>query len=274
MAFTFEETPESRAQSYSEQGDNVTLIYKAVGEQNDAVVREYAATTGTPGTVTGLTGILYRKEISLRPDGFRQYYVEVPYGRLDKTSIPRNSYTFSFDTTGKTTNVKVAKAHIKSYPTDGNFHKGVIGVKQDGSVDGADIIIPGLRLSFAFKFPSGIITANYVKNLSRKTGTVNLYRFLGFEPGELLFMGATGENGSEVDMTVNFAFEASENAIGITTGGITNVDKKGHEYLWHEFGDEVDSGVGVTRAKRVHVEQVYDPADFDSAFGWNIFTRG
>ncbi len=273
MAFSFQETPESRAQSYSADSDEITLIYKSVGEQNDATVRSYAV-TGSPATVTGLTGTLYRKSIDLRPDGFQQYFVEVRYGRLTSNSLPVSSYTFNFDTTGGTTNITSAKEHINSYPTASTppNHHGSINVRPDGTVDGAEIVIPKLRLTFNFNFPSGVITAAYMKSVAAITGTTNQYRFLGFEPGELLFMGASGGDGSNTEMTVGFQFEASANATGFSSGGISSISKKGHEYLWHEFNDEVDSGKAATRPKYVHIERVYDSADFQSVFGWNIFT--
>lgn len=268
MTFTFQETPESRAQSYGAVGtDAVTLIYKAVGEQNDATVRTYAA-ANAPATVTGLYGTLYRREITLRPDGFQQYFVEVQYGNF----VPTNSYTFNFDTSGGTTNVQCAKSHVRTYPVNGDFHKGAIGVEQDGRVSGVDVISPKLRLNFAFKFPAGRITAAYVKTLAAATGKLNLYRFIGFDPGELLFLGASGSDGTNSEMEVTFSFEASSNATNFASGGITGISKLGHEYLWHEFSDAVDTGVAVTRASRVHIEQVYDYADFQNVFGWNIFT--
>lgn len=273
MTYTFEETPESRAQQYgtSSTDDSVTLQYKSVGEQNDATVRLYAE-ANAPGTVNGLNGTLYRKTIALRPDGFAQYYVDVMYGPLDIKALPSGSYTFNFDTTGGSVNIKCAKAHVASYGTSPPSHNGAIGVRGDGTVDGAEIVIPKLRFNLAFRFPSGTITIAYMKAIASITGTTNSKRFLGFDAGELLFLGATGSNGSVSEMEVSFAFEASTNATGITTGGISGVTKKGHDYLWHEFGDEVDTGKPVTRAKYVHVEQVYDSADFDAYFGWNIFT--
>lgn len=277
-AFTFQETPESRAQNYSTSSQNsISLQYKAVGEQDDAIVRNYA-NANVPATVNGLAGTLYLRELRLRPDGWQQYYVDVEYGPANQGTIPTGSYTFNFDTTGGTTNIKCAKSHIHSYyasgitPTPTNPHKGAIGVKDDGSVEGADIVIPKLKLTFAFKYASGIITPAKVKAIASITGCVNSSPFIGFAAGELLFLGASGSDGTNSQMEVTFNFEASQNVTGISVGGVTGIAKHGHEYGWEEFADGVDTGRGIVKASAVHIEQVYDTADFGSVFGWNIYT--
>lgn len=275
MSFSFEELPESRAQSSGTSASaSHTLVYKALGEQDDYTVHAYAI-ANTSTYVVRPSGVLYRNNINVRPDGFQQYIVEVTYGRLDKTTLPSGSYTFNFDTTGGTANIKCGRSHTASYNASGTVsspdHKGAIGVKSDGSVDGVDIIIPKLRLNFSFKHPSGDITADFVKTLAAITGCTNLYRFIGFDPGELLFLGASGSDGTEVEMEVTYAFEASANVTGLASGGITGITKSGHDYLWHEFDDSVDSGKPVTRAKYVHIEQVYESADFAAVFQWNRF---
>lgn len=271
VAFTFTEKPESRRQSYSSQNDQITLIYAAVGEQDDSVVRTYA-TTGSPATVTGLTGVLYRSEIGLNPEGFQLYTVEVTYTRLSVNAIPTGSYAFNFDTTGGTVHINCAKAHVASFPAGAPDHKGAINVKEDESVDGVDIIVPKLKFTLAFKFPTGVVTIAYVNSLAAITGTTNRYRFLGYNEGELLFLGATGSDGSASEMELSFNFEASANATGFTSGGITGISKWGHELLWHEFGSVVSSGKAATNATAVHIERVYDAADFGAVFKWNIYT--
>lgn len=273
MPFSFQETPESRAQeSGTSSSATHKLVYKAVGEQDDYTVHAYAI-ANTPLYVTRPTGILLRNSISITPDGFNQYTVEASYGRPDKNAIPANSYTFNFDTTGGTVNVKCAKQHINTYPSGGPNHNGMIGVEKDGKVNGADIIIPKLRFTLTFKFASGIITIAYMKALADVTGTVNSVNFLGFAPGELLFMGATGSNGTQTEMEVSFSFEASPNVTGLSRGTVTGIAKKGHEYIWEQPDDDVDGDDNaVQTVTAVHVERVYDTADWNPTFKWNIFT--
>src|SRR4051812_27871031 len=123
MSFTFNEAPDSRDQSSGNaQSASHRLIYKASGEQDDYVVHAYAL-ANTPLYVTRPSGVLFRRQISLRSDGFQQYFVEVDYGPSSATT---NSFTFDFDTSGGTVNRKCAREHIHTYPTNGDFHKGAI----------------------------------------------------------------------------------------------------------------------------------------------------
>ena len=279
MTVTLTETPESRAQSYSATGDaSLTLLYKASGEQDDATVRNYVAAS-TPATVNALSGTLYRKTIRLAAEGFQLYAVEVEYAPPDRTTLTSGSYTFSFDTTGGTVHITQAKTHLSSRNHAGDIanaaHAGSIGVKQDGTVEGCDIIIPKLKLTFVFKFPAGRITADYVKGLASITGMTNRFPFLGYNAGELLFLGAVGSAGSETETEVTYEFEASQNLTGAKVGvspyDIT-FNKAGHNYVWENYADAVVNGKGRTVIDEVHVEQVYDDADFAAAFNWGIFT--
>lgn len=276
MSFSFTEKPDSRSQQSVTDGSSCTLTYNATGEQNDYTVHAYAI-ANTATFVDLPIGRLYRKSIKLQPIGFQHYEVTVEYAPPEGGggSIPTGSYTFNFDTTGGTVNIKCAKEHINSYPAAATTpnHAGAIAVEQDGTVTGADIVIPALKFSLSFKYPSGIITVAWVKSLASITGTTNSAQFLGFAAGELLFIGATGSNGSAAEVEVTFNFIASQNATGLQRGGITGIAKKGHEIIWEELGDNLDSnGNGITKARAVHVERVYDSADFATYLNWNIFT--
>ncbi len=264
MDFSFEETPESRTQQ-SGDSENHELIYKAAGEFDDYNVHGYAYSL-TPLTVARPTGILYRTSVNVTPDGFKQYIVRVSYGKKGKSV---GTIGFSFDTTGATVNIKCAKSHVASYPDDGDWHKGAINVKKDGEVEGADIIIPALKMTYTFKHPAGVITEDFARSIAGVTGTTNSGEFRGFQIGELLFAGASGSDGTDADAECAYQFIASQNATGLTVGGIASIAKAGHDYAWVEFDDDIHDGESVQRAKRVHVELVYYQTDFASAFGWS-----
>jgi len=260
--FTFVESPDSRQQTV--QPPTVTLSYIASGEQNDSKVMAYAI-ANVPLFVTPVFGVLYRQDIKLDPIGFQLYKITVPYapGKRDV-----NSFTFSFDTTGATINVKASKEHINTYPGGGNVHNGAIGVKPDGDVEGVDIIIPALKMTYTFKHPAGVITEAYAKQLAAATGQTNLNPFRSYDVGELLFAGATGSDGSEADAECGYQFIASQNATGLTLGSISSIAKQGHCVAWVEFKDNVSSGKPARQPQYVHIERVYDSIDFSSALGW------
>lgn len=268
MIFSFEETPESRSSSADTTAATKTLVYKAVGEQDNAIVEAYAY-TGTPATVTYVGGTLYRKAIAVDPDGWAQYRVTVTYGKLDKKSVPLGSATFSFDTSGATINVKAAKAHVASYPDDGDWHKGAINVKADGDVEGVEIVIPALKMTYTFNHPAGIVTESFARLLASVTGRTNSATFRGFAAGELLFAGASGSDGTDADASISYSFVASSNETSLTIGEITSIAKAGHDYAWVEFEDDIDTGEAIRPPKRVHVERVYDSFNFATVFGWS-----
>lgn len=288
MTFTLEETPDSGESTTSPP--TVTYKYVAEGETDQNIVWSYAL-GATPFFVLGPPGILYRQDIKVKPVGHALYEVTVPYAP-NKREV--GSYHFSFDTTGATVKVKVAREHIHSYPDteasldqdgnpnlddDGNPiintlptnpHKGAIGIKQDGDVDGADLVTPALKLTVTFKHPQGQITIAQAKNLAGATGKTNVNQFLGFAAGELLYLGSTGSEGTECETEVAYQFAASSNESGLTFGGITGIVKAGWAFAWVEFKEVVDDkGGAATVAKRVHIERVYNSCDYAGVFGWS-----
>jgi hypothetical protein len=262
--FNFEETPDSRGWTSDPLG--VTYRYKATGEHNDSIVLAYAL-SATPLVVYSSLGAVYRGNVQVEPDGHKQYVVTVPYGT---TKNQTGSASFRFDTTGATINIKAAKEHIDSYPAGAptDPHKGSIGVTAKGDVEGAEIVVPALKLTYNFKHPAGVITEDHARALAGVTGMTNLNPFRGFEAGELLYIGSTGEDGSETEASVDYVFVASQNVTGLTIGDITGIAKEGHHYLWIEFKNEVEAGQPAVQPSRVHIDRVYDPVDFASALGW------
>lgn len=263
LIFTFDETPDSRQAS----AEDYLLIYKAVNENDDAIVYNYAI-NATPSVVYRPTGAMYRQDIRVTPDGWNQYIVEVSYSLLSATPFNVGTFAFSFDTTGATINIKAAKEHIASFP-DAGPHGGAIGVKDDGEVEGADIIVPALKLTYTYKHPQGVVTEAYARLLASVTGMTNSVAFHGFEAGELLFAGANGSDGTNAEAELGYQFIGSANASGLTIGDISSIVKGGHNYAWVEFQDAVVSGKAARKPKRVNIERVYDSFNFATTFGWS-----
>lgn len=264
MDFLWIEQADSRATTK----DSFNFVFKAVGEQDDSLVYEYAI-NNTPTSVLLVTGsLLWRQDISMTPVGWNQYLITVPYGPRDRRT---GSASFSFDTTGATARIKCAKEHVKTYAASGvvnsNCHKGAINVTSDGNVEGAEIVIPALKLTATFRHPVGVVNDAYVKGLAAITGSMNSIRFRSYDPGELLFVGATGSYGTEAESELSYQFVASQNAT-LTIGDIADIVKKGHDYLWVEFVHKAQDGRPAVQPLRVHVERLYEPVDFGSYFGW------
>lgn len=212
---------------------------------------------------------IYRQDVRWDPTGHLMWDLVIPYGK--NSEIETGSVSFNFDTTGGTTTLKCAKQHINSYPAPGQTatnHHGAIGVTKDGA-EGTEIVIPSLRITATYTQPQGVVTSLYMMNLARFTGTVNDMPFRGFNRGELLFIGASGGDGSDTPATVSYNFIASGDATGLSFGDIVNVAKKGHEIAWVEFMEKPEGGKPSMQPLAVHVERVYDYVDFEAVFGWS-----
>ena len=144
----------------------------------------------------------------------------------------------------------------------------MIGVTGKGDVEGAEMIIPALKITYGFRHPQGVVDESFARTLARNTGKVNSDSWRGFDAGELLFIGASGSDGSEADAEVSYQFAASENAT-LTIGEIADVVKKGHEALWIEYEDDEEDDEAVQIPKRIHIERVYSDMSFASIFGWS-----
>jgi hypothetical protein len=261
MTFRFHERPTSRKQSVS--GQSYLLSFVAAGSSDDLFVRSYAISS-TPAIVTTPQGILYRQDVELEPQGREIYYVNVPYGPKNKVA---GSFTWSFDTTGGTVHVKASKSTVNRYPGNAFDHKQLIGV-HGKDVDGADHVIPALKLSVTFKHPLGVITLPHVRHLARTTAMVNSDTFLGFASGEVLFLGARGSDGTDTEASVTYDFACSENAAGLTIGDIANIVKDGHDYAWISYEPDVVADKPGMKPSAVYVERLYSRTSLSAALGF------
>jgi hypothetical protein len=151
---------------------------------------------------------------------------------------------------------------------------GAIGVDGD-SVAGVDIVVPALSWTETYDVPSSYVTAAYIKRTAFMTGTVNSGTFRTFRPGEVLFLGCSGNQDWDVDRgdgpwSLSYKFVASPNAgQGETTkalkvGNIAGIKKRGHEYLWVKYESTVGVGSAdlLKRPKYVYVNEVYPESNF------------
>ena len=262
MAFSFYERPNSRDSTNSPPA--VTLRYVAQGEHSSSFVNAYAL-AGTPAIVVHQNQILYRQDIQLEPAGYDVYYATIPYAQQKKEN---GSFHLTFDTTGGTLNLKASKQTVASYPEGAPNHGGAIGVKSNKEVEGADIVIPALKISVHFKHPAGIISIPRIKQLARWTGNVNSDTFLTFAAGEILFLGCSGSEGTDSPTEIGYQFACSENLQNTVIGGITVAQKDGWDVAWIQFKDDVDAGKPIKPPAFIHVERVYERITLATALGF------
>lgn len=169
-------------------------------------------------------------------------------------------WRMSFDTTGGTVRQTLALEE-RRYPGTTPDQKCAINVI-DGKVQGIDVPVGSLKITVTFRMPRTTITIPYIRALAAVVGKTNAHAFIGFEPGELLFLGATGAQGTKVDPTIDFHFLCGENLTDITLGEITAITKGAHEHLWTMFRDAIDEESIVQMPEAVIVDRIHRSANF------------
>jgi hypothetical protein len=132
------------------------------------------------------------------------------------------------------------------------------------AVEGVEITLPKFGFGETHYIASGMVTFGYAFALRQLTGTVNQSAFRAFAPGEVLFLGASGRMRGQEDWEISYKFAASPNKTGLSVGAITGIVKRGWDYLWVRYQDDVDTTANaiVRRPLAVYVEQVYTYADW------------
>ena len=227
------------------------------------------AIASTPSLISTTYGILYRDDIRVTQVAYNQWTVEVPYG-VQKNAT--GEWTWDFDTTGGTVHITQAKEELRRYPTATAPNQlGSIAVDGD-EVKGVEIIVPAMKINVQFKHPLGVVTLAKAKFLSNMTGKTNSDKFLTFAPGEVLFLGARGSDGSEAEATIGYSFAMAANVTGQTIGSIAGVAKRAWEVAWIRYQDTittVGSADNPTRvAKYVYIDRVYDEIAMAAALGF------
>lgn len=256
---TVGEKIESRRIGNDPENPSAELVYWAVTElgEGDAVSSVSAVAPQT-------YGILVRQgEPDVAQVAPHLYDVTVRFGPR-KPREPGDS-SFSFDVSGGTQRRTQSIETVNRYALPGrdprNF-QGAIGVSQDGTVEGVEIIVPEFTYSVEHTFET--LSPGYVGTLFELTGRVNDAPFKHFAAGEALFLGASGRRTSEESWRVTFTFLGSPNKTGLSVGAINGITKRGHDHLWVVYEDAIDNDVDlvVQRPIEVHVERVYEDADF------------
>jgi hypothetical protein len=184
----------------------------------------------------------------------------------------------SFDTGGGTQHITTSRGTLDAYgPKAVADPLGVIG--WDGqTVAGCDILVPKMEWSETITIPFSSLTEEYVKTLRDLTGTTNDAAFRGFQPYEVLFLGAQGSSADNDYVDITFKFAAGKNNWDntgddppgtddrLTIGTIVHIEKTAWDYLWVQYDTKVDATAKVTYKEpvAVYIEDVYEFADFSA----------
>lgn len=192
------------------------------------------------------------------------------------------SWPSSFTTTGGSAR-KSRSLGTRAYPVYGTApdFNSMIGWNGE-EFEGVDAIVPAFSFELSRTTGEGFIAdfGTFANEIAQFVGTVNEGRFMGFQPGNVLFNGITSGNLQKKEATettdaynywtLTYSFTASpatEFQVGPTT-----IAKKGWEYLWYltEKSFDETTGLVVPVIRAAYVEQVYPYSDFSKlGLGFN-----
>jgi hypothetical protein len=261
MAPTYNEIPNAIT---STKG-GITIPATITGQLLETAALDYAAANSAV-----MYDNLYRSEISLTELGPGHWRADVAYGPYKNKEPEDGDFRWEFDTTGGTKHISQAIEHIGEFVAAGDVafnHKGVIGVNEDGDVEGVDIIDHNFRWQEHRKLLLANYSWTYSDTLDALTGKVNDATFRGKDVKTVLFEGATGTWSTDdpLLLEVTFHFAHSRGAAG-NIGDIGPIAKEGWEYLWVEY--ETTKNAAAKRLGKnplqVNIEGVHESGDFST----------
>ena len=290
MALVWVEDGDSRQATIVRKGkkaaSSYTKSYKIFGTADDtelhAAINAEITANGAYWQYPGVTGMqLLAEQYSVSYLGDNAWQLTISYekaGAEDSSQAEPLKRARSFDTTGGTQHITQACSvgsggtldFEKRFPSGATNMSGAIGVDSNG-VNGVDIVVPQLQWQESYDVPNAYVTSSWIRGVAGVTGTTNSGSFRGFDAGEVLFVGCSGsqewdDQKGRGPWSLSFRFVASKNVTGQTIGGISGIEKKGHEYLWVRYEDAVSGSSLLKQPKAVYVSKVYKDSDF-SALG-------
>ena len=261
MAVKVTEKLNSRRSRWSES-PTAELRYHVQGTMDDLLVRDRVLAR-SPRFYAGLI----RNDVDIDPVDYELWEATVNYGkRKEEEERSRNPLlNLGFEIGTETSHITQSRRTPGKYALPGaraNDYEGAIGYDGE-SVQGTDIMVPTFQFTQQRILPIETVTFGFVRALFYLTGRVNSGAFLGFETGEVLFLGAGGTRSPEGDWDLTYRFAASPNVKNLTVGKIRGINKRGWEYLWVRYMDSKDANVLVKVPFEAYVEEVYQAGNFN-----------
>ena len=207
-----------------------------------------------------------RGNVTLEERGQAAWIVKVNYaynsaGGFSSVQLPPETVTF--DGSAATVHITNSRNTVHRYGSAPNYG-GAIDV-QNHEVRGCDVYYPNPTMNIVHCFSAAQMTTAFRNRLLFKTCHVNDATFRGFAAGELLYLTSRitqQGTGRKRYYQVDYTFLISPNQEDMEFGSLKGIDKKGWQYLWLRYKDEVDSGNLVTPPVGAYVEKVYLNYDF------------
>ncbi len=273
MTYRFGQKPgASRFTSYPPTAE---LGYVINGIADRSTARAIVGSLIAPAVAVN-EGILYLQDIRMEERGFALYDAFAMYA---KNNANIGSVRFKASSTGGTFHIDAAPyGTVASYAPSGGTAAdfgGLINADDSDSTlrcEGTDVVIPQSRRTLSVRFAAGIVSEAFAYLLDTLTGHVNSTTLRNWQAGEALFLGWEGEQGTDVETTLDLHFAIEKNLTGLTFGPsgdqITGVDKQGHDLLWTRSQNYKDTnGKPARKVIAVYVERIYPRSDLSGLIG-------
>ena len=213
-------------------------------------------------------GTLYFNAMQMSENSYGQLYgVTATYTLNDKQV---GAYQVTVDTTGGTVNVKegtVQAVYGANAPALADAPETINVLGDD--IRGVDIPVPQTKITVSFRHAQGILDQDYIYETGKLVGHPNDAEFLGYQPGEVLYLGGNFTQ-TEAEATATYYFAISYFIATFDVAGITVTNKEGWDlldavYINQEAGDrsvwKLDYFKTIRPAGR-------DWKDYGATFGW------
>jgi len=262
--------------TYNSNGQSFIRCWRVTGA-TDAIDAAGAAGIPEYGDEYEETGLLVRNIDVEQEESYGAYFITATYsyspgGQSDKPSDPAAGDEFvTLDFSGQTVNTKVAYSQDVYDPDLIEEVSKLIGVADDGTVEGVDVYAPAGQLVVTqWKNPDDVTSA-FLASILGVYGTVNSEEYYEFAAGTLLFTGFRIANRAEELWELEFTFRISPNLaqadmpVLVDYNGETinfTAGKKGWEYMWVKEISKPLAGKKVSRIREAYIAQVYKTDDF------------
>ena len=248
--------------------DSRRLSWLVSGAANAADAESHLLTNGLPASTIDFTPIggaaktlqLDTYEWREAVDGNDTAYIFDADYSFEKLDV--DEYSLNIDQTAGTIRVTNAFDTLR-FPANAPDFKGAIDVR-DGKPQGVDRVLPAAKYTLTYRLSRPADPFAFADISEQITGTVNTNAMLGKQPGELLYLGATGDFGKAKDPELQFTWAVSRHAT-ISIGDIASINKRGHDYLWVLYeDDQTGSGADAfvsSKPRAAYVERIYTEAD-------------
>ena len=261
-------TVEQAHDSFRRNGDSVELDFIIYGtatlsEATEALV--YAAPQEVDEWPRRIISSIEPIFVDTTNPEVSKWAATVQYTKRDVEQEDEKIPVISFDTTGGNQHITQSIETVARYPDNSPDYGGAIGYDGENVV-GVDIAKSVLNFSEVHYLAAEEVTWGFIDRLSYLG--FNDSNFRNFKPCEVLFLGAAGtrraDSSDDLIWEVNYRFAVSRNRYNFRVGDITVSEKRGWDYMWVRYADEVDDEKQTVLKKpvAVYIERVLDPISF------------